>query len=283
MPRQVLDKGSKWMIQKHGNSVLFLGGWRDVQRYRPLQAELVQQVRLPDGLLEVWTKGQRQPGRVLLEVATYPDKRVPKQIRDDLFLSALHLGELPEMLVLVLHPKGQVRVPAQQVWQSARGTTKVAGEWQVVELWKVRSEELLAANDVGLIPWVPLTHYQGKPETLLEQCRDRIEAQAHPDERHNLFVISQFFARLRFPDPELLAILGGKQVMIESPLIKELLAENTQDAILLVLKGKFGAEEVPLELEKRLRRISSKKKLENLIQEAGRCSSVKAFQDLLTK
>lgn len=71
--------------------------------------------------------------------------------------------------------------------------------------------------------------------------------------------------------------------MIESPLIKELLAENTQDAILLVLKGKFGAEEVPLELEKRLRRISSKKKLENLIQEAGRCSSVKAFQDLLTK
>ena len=177
MARQELDKGSKWLIQKHGNSVLFLGGWRDVEHYRPLQAELVQQVRLPDGLLEVWTKGQRRPGWVLLEVATYPDKRVLKQIRDDLFLSALHLGELPELLVLVLSPKGQVRVPAQHVWQSARGTTKVAGEWHVVELWKLPSDELLAANDVGLIPWVLLTQSQSRPELLLGQCRDRIQAQ----------------------------------------------------------------------------------------------------------
>ena len=46
---------------------------RQVQRYRTLQAELVQQVRLPDGLLEVWTQGQRRPDHYLLEVATYPD------------------------------------------------------------------------------------------------------------------------------------------------------------------------------------------------------------------
>ena len=92
-------------------------------------------------------------------------------------------------------------------------------------------------------------------------------------------MVSQIFARLRFPDPELLAILGGKQVMMESPLIKEVVAETRQGAILLVLKGKFG--EVPTELEKRLRRISSEKKLEGLLQEAGRCSSLRAFQERL--
>jgi hypothetical protein len=279
MARQELDKGSKWLIQKHGNSVLFLGGWRDVQRSRPLQAELVQQVRLPDGLLEVWAQGQRKPQRILLEAATYPDKRVLRQIRDDLFLSALHLGELPELLVLVLHPKGQAQVPNQHVWQSPKGRTKLAGEWNRVELWKLPAEELLAVPDVGLTPWIVLTEYQGPPEILLEKCRDRIQTTAHPDERNNLFVISQIFARLCYPDPDLLAILGGKQVMIESPLIKELLAEKAQDCILLVLKGKFN--EVPLEVEKRLRRISNQKRLDNLIQEAGRCSSLKAFQDHL--
>jgi hypothetical protein len=66
--------------------------------------------------------------------------------------------------------------------------------------------------------------------------------------------------------------------MIESPLIKELLAERLQDAILLFLKARFGDEEVPRDLEKRLRRISSEKKLDYLIKEAGRCSSLRAFQ-----
>src|SRR5262249_53759479 len=97
--------------------------------------------------------------------------------------------------------------------------------------------------------------------------------------RHNLFTVSQIFGRLRFEDPELLAILGGKQVMIESPLIKEILAESKQDDILTVLKARFG--EVPLELAKRLRRISSEKKLEKLIEEAARCASLKAFREQL--
>ena len=34
------------------------------------------------------------------------------------------------------------------------------------------AEDLLAAGDVGLIPWVPLTEYDGPAETLLEQALD---------------------------------------------------------------------------------------------------------------
>ena len=36
------DKSSKWLIQKHGNGILYLGGVRKVHSWRPLQAELVQ-------------------------------------------------------------------------------------------------------------------------------------------------------------------------------------------------------------------------------------------------
>jgi len=46
------DKSSKWLIQHHGDSILRLGGVRDIVAWRPLQAELVQSRRLPDGFIE---------------------------------------------------------------------------------------------------------------------------------------------------------------------------------------------------------------------------------------
>jgi predicted transposase YdaD len=150
----------------------------------------------------------------------------------------------------------------------------------VVELWTLAAEDLFAANDVGVIPWVPLTQYQGPPETLLEQCRQRIEEQARPDQQTNLLAVSQVLAGLRFSDPELLAILGGKRVMIESPVIKELLAEKRaetqQQAVGVVLEGRFG--EVPQDITKRLRRIRSEKRLTDLIRYASRCPDLEAFR-----
>ena len=40
---------------------------------------------------------------------------------------------------------------------------RLACGWKVAELWRLVAEELLAAGDVGLVPWVPLTHFQGAP------------------------------------------------------------------------------------------------------------------------
>ncbi len=33
--------------------------------------------------------------------------------------------------------------------------------WRVVELWELSATELLAMNDVGLVPWIPLTRRAG--------------------------------------------------------------------------------------------------------------------------
>jgi hypothetical protein len=63
-------------------------------------------------------------------------------------------------------------------------------QWRVVELWNVAADDLLAADDVGLIPWVPLTRFVVPPEQMLQICRERIDRQARPTERENLLAVS---------------------------------------------------------------------------------------------
>jgi predicted transposase YdaD len=87
-------------------------------------------------------------------------------------------------------------------------------------------KRLLAAGDVGFIPWVPLTQYAGPPEVLLQQCREQIDRQARPEERVNLLAVTQVMATLQYNNAQLMTILGGSQVMIDSPLIQELMARQ---------------------------------------------------------
>ena len=56
-----------------------LAGVDDVDAWTPLQAEPVQARQLPDGVLEVRSPGQAQPDIFIVEIASYPDARVPSQ------------------------------------------------------------------------------------------------------------------------------------------------------------------------------------------------------------
>jgi predicted transposase YdaD len=279
MPRHEFDKGSKYLVQQQGKGVLWLGGARDVRLCRALQAELVQPRRLPDGLLEVDFHGRDKPVRFLVEVATYPEKRVLQQALDDLTLAAAHFREPPELLIVVLRPKGRFRVPRRHERKSRLGWSALAGEWNVVELWEREADELLAAGDVGVVPWVPLTRFAGPPEDLLTRCRERIEQQAHRDDRANLLAVSQVMAGLRFPQEELLALLGGTQVMSESPVITKLLAKTGQEVIVEVLTARFG--KVPHEIVQRLRAVVKEKDIKALARFAGTCPDLATFRERL--
>lgn len=72
------DKGGKRLIQHPGDSILRLAGLDDIAEWRPLQAEVVQPCRLPDGLIEARLRGQSGPGLFVLELATWAgrDRRV---------------------------------------------------------------------------------------------------------------------------------------------------------------------------------------------------------------
>ncbi|MDA1015958.1 MAG: hypothetical protein O3A00_16070 [Planctomycetota bacterium] len=62
---------------------------------------------MPDGLLEVRFHGETHYTPLLLEVATYPERRVQQQVTLDGLL--VFADEWSEMVVLVLSPKGNSR------------------------------------------------------------------------------------------------------------------------------------------------------------------------------
>src|SRR5580704_12993585 len=104
------DRSSKWLIQHRGDAILRLGGVTDIQAWRPLPAELVQPRQLPDGLLEVLLVGEADPDLYIVEIATYPEERIQEQVLRDMLLVYLDRRVLPEVLTLVLCPRGNVPV-----------------------------------------------------------------------------------------------------------------------------------------------------------------------------
>ncbi len=248
-PAKDKDKSAKWLIQHHGDAILRLGGVTDLVRCEAAQAELVLPTKLPDGLLMAWRAGRDRPDPYVIEVATYPEVRVAEQALRDLLLVYLIRGEAPSVLVLVLRPKGRLEVPHHASRPAADGLTQLGGRWQVIELWKVPAEPVLAAADPGMMPWVPLMHADEPPEVVLRRCREVIEQHAPAEEHERLITVTQVFTRLRYKDPNLLTILGAKTVMIESPLIREIVAESRHKDIFKFLAIRFGPVRPELKAE----------------------------------
>ncbi len=141
------------------------------------------------------------------------------------------------------------------------------------------AQQLLATQDPGLMPWVPLTSIAGPPEPILQQCREVID-RAPVEERANLLAVTQVMAKLRYNDPRYLALFGGRQAMIESPLIQEIVAEAKAEAnhtaILTFLRGRFG--QVPPEIAQALQSISDVQTLEDLMLFTAQCPNLDAFR-----
>src|SRR4051794_26946093 len=281
---QEYDRSSKWLIQHHGDSILRLAGLDDIAEWRPLQAEVVQPRRLPDGLIEARLREQAAPRLFILELATYPEPGIAVQALRDMALVYLDRGVVPEVLVVVLHPRGNQEAAGSVDLPSPLGWAHLQGIWRVVELWKIPAEVLLQAGDVGLIPWVPLTHFDGPPEAIFRQCRARIDAEAPPGEHENLLAVAQVLGGLRYNDPRLFEVLGGRDAMIESPVLQQLRDEWTREgehkgerqAIIRVLVARFGEEAGALRAG--LDAIDDKERLEELITLAARCRSLEAFR-----
>ena len=121
------------------------------------------------------------------------------------------------------------------------------------------------------------------PEMLARHCRDAIDQHAPPGERDNLLAVVQVLARRRYNDPAVFAILGGKKIMIESPLIDELISEAEskarQETIIEFLRTRFG--DVPTELEDRSRSVLDKDALMQMTRNAAACPDLETFQKSL--
>ncbi len=280
MAQQTFDPSSKWMLEVYGASILYLAGARGVLSCKARKAEVVQPRQLPDGLLEARFADSKEPRLVLVEVATYPEPRVVQQVCDDIRLVRQARGVLPEAVVLCLCPRGQYRVPEQAQARSALGWTTETLSWKVVELWTLSAEELLAAPNVGVVPWATLARYDGPPEVLLQRCRDRIDREGGR-QTDNLLAVSQVFAKLHFDRPGWLEIIGGKKMFSDLPPIKELTAESARAThvknILRVLSKRFGA--APPAVAAGLAQVKEEDQFERLLDLAVTCASLPHFED----
>ena len=298
---QEYDRTTKWLIQHHGDAILRLAGVGDIVSWRPLQAVRPFAVRpsrsrawatsfrgdpcrpnssslasSPTAWSEARLAHQAEPGHFVLEIATYPDERLLEQVLRDMRLVYLDRRALPEVLVLVLRPKGNLKAEAAHQWRSPLGWTRWQANWRVVELWTVPAADLLAAGEVGVIPWVPLARIDGPPAPVIQQCRERIDRDAPASERENLLAVTQVLTRLRYNDPNLLIILGGEHAMIESPLLQEYLAKRSHKHIAKVLQARFGP--VPLDVTAALQAITAEGRLDDLDDLALRCPDLDAFR-----
>jgi hypothetical protein len=279
--RQWFDPSSKWMLEEQGASILYLAGARSVVSCRARKAEVVQPRKLPDGLLEARFAGSAEARLILVEVATYPEKRVVEQVCGDLRLVRQARGVLVDAVVLCLCPKGRFRVPRTAEDASPLGWAGEALRWKVVELWELPAEDLLAAPDVAVALWATLAKYDGPPEVLLRRCRDRIDRDGGA-QRANLLAVAQVFAQLHFGKPEWLDILGGSKAMIESPLIQSIVQESKRtgqvELIVDTLKDKFGPVGATIEAGLPLVKDAG---LRRLIVQAVTCASLQAFEEAL--
>jgi len=274
------DKSSKWLIQHFADSILRLAGVRGIVSWRSLQADFVQPRRIPDGFIEVQRLGRAKPDLYILEIATYPEARVAQQVLADAAMVYLDRQVLPEVVVLFLYPKGKAKALDAINLSSPQGLTNLQFSWRIAKLWEVPAQELLAAGDIGLIPWVPLTQFKGTPESMIRQCRARIDRDAPPGEHENLLAVTQVLARLRYNDPKFFEILGGRKAMIESPLFQELRAELTHETtirhIMTILVGRFGSKAESLETE--IKAIDDEARLEELLLHAATCRTLGSFR-----
>jgi hypothetical protein len=219
--RQDKDRSSKWLLSKHGGSVVRLAGITGFTSWRHLTSEVVAPRRLLDGLIELRFPNEPTPTLVLVEIESYADSDADRQVLDDLMLVAVERGVVPEVVSLVLKPKGNVRVAGTNERLSRSGRVRFAGTWPVVQLWELDAERLLADPDVGLVPWVPLTHTTLPPEELVSRCVQRIEAVPNDTERAGLLAVTELLAGFAYPGFSFVDLFRGHPMIIREALQSE--------------------------------------------------------------
>jgi hypothetical protein len=279
------DASSKWLIENHADAILRLAGVTGVVSFKALPGEVVQSRQLPDGLVEVRLAGRPDPALFLIEINTYPDNRVPGELLDDLMLTYLNRRQLPELVTLVLCPKGNLQVNPRAEVVSPLGWSRLEAGWRVVNLWELSAADFLPLTDPGLAPWVPLTRLDVPAEQVIQQCKDVIEANSEGGQKANLLAVTEILSGLVHDERMLETILRGGFGMIESPVLKKWLRESEvaayQSMLLGAVSRRFGT--VPPDVSATVRLITDHPRLELLLDSAYSAATLDDFRAALTQ
>ena len=121
---------------------------------------------------------------------------------------------------------------------------------------------------------------RGEERLVLDEIEDR-------EERADAYVALQVLSGMRYPVERIRHILRRRDLMLESPVYREILEEGKamglaegqeeglRESVLEALAVRFGM--VPFEMEKSVRQLRGRKTLEGLLRRAILTKSLKAF------
>jgi hypothetical protein len=275
------DKSSHWLISRQAGSILRLAGITGYTSWTTEESSLVSPRRLPDGLVRVSFQDRTEPISFVIEIESYSNTDADRQMYEDLLLCRLDRGVIPEGICVVLRPKGNVRNAGQFESISLLGTSRASASWRLVELWKLNAADLLTLNDIGLIPWVPLTQIDGPAEPVLRECRARIDQQTPEADRGSYLAVTEILAGMAHPLELLELIFRRGTPMIDSPVFARWEAQAKQALLVEVLEGRFDA--VPEDVGSDIEKVYNLRSLNLLARNAGSCSNIDEFRSLLAK
>lgn len=249
------DRSAKWLLGKHGDALLRLAGITGFTKWEHAPAEVVAPRRSLDGLFKLTFANEAQPRLVIVEIESYADSTADRQVMDDIMLVALEHRRMPEVVSLILKPKGEVAVTGRDERASPSGQVRLVGMWPVVKLWEIDAEALFADGDDGLIPLTPLARTDRPPVEIVSRCVDRMNAVADDTERSSLLSVASIFLKLAGAPFDLIQLPGGKAMFLEK-IVRQMeeaelaearekwkgvfMVEAKRAAVIAALEARFG-------------------------------------------
>lgn len=301
--RQDKDKVGKWLLSAKGDSILHLAGVTGFTSWKSVQSELVAPRRLPDGIIEATFPGEEKPRLYLIELESYADNSVDPQVFEDILLVRLEKKVIPEVICVVLKPKGNVTVKGSRREVSTGGSVELSARWTVIEMWHQELDELLDRHDAGLVPLAALARFDGTIEERVRRCFEEIRRTTTPEDQEQVIVATSVFLQLFAGDDSLLFLLR-RLMLLDDPAIRKAaetlfgetvheLAEEIarsivttevettkieqgRQAVLRILEARFGV--VPETVRARVGRIARLDRLNELISTAATCPDWTAFE-----
>ena len=159
----------------------------------------------------------------------------------------------------------------------------------------MNATDLLAQNDIGLIPCVPLTHIDAPVDEVMRECRERIDRHAPEERRAGLLAVTQIMASFAGIEEGIMSQITFDSPLFDSPYIRkledefarkltqEVTQEVTRETLVALIEDILAArfQSVSDDLRAMLETITDEAQLKDLHRWAAICPDLDSFRDRL--
>ena len=223
MPKP-FDSATKELLEKHPRAWLELLLGRELGEVRVVDADLSTITTEADKIL--WIE-EPAPWIVHVEFQSSYDSELPLRVQRYNILAHYRHGLPVQSVVVLLRREAdgpqitgllQHRLPDGLLYHEFR--------YNVVKVWERPVEEILA-GDLATLPLAPIARVSaGELPRIIQLMDERIEREASPAERPDLWAATFLLMGLIYPDGLASTLLQGKSFMRESSTYQAILREG---------------------------------------------------------